>query len=351
MNKKFGNNIKALIAAGIIASVVGGMQVKTYALTADELFTQAYNNVINTQQQKSQKSINEARISIEALRNTGAEWAIGEFSKQIDQIQHPFLVKIVDSINTAKLTIKQSDINAAIATIDPELPDVWKFSYSSAVDAVQQDLQRKLINSYHNAAYFETEETMAEFEAVLSEIKTSINPQVVQWADMLTSPMRSVWNNADLKDIYNMLVEINDGVGSGSYSQQELILDTQDMGAVAFYDVDKVVKNITSMSEYNMHSMFYSNDQLVNVTDFSAEQPNLIMHQAYFKAGKLIKWISIVTDITEQNVTAIPEMSVENIKAINVYDESSLPQELKNKLLGYQNESGKLITDAKNQIK
>jgi hypothetical protein len=242
------------------------------------------------------------------------------------------------------------DINAARTAIDPELPDVWKFSYSSAVDAVQQDLQRKLINSYHTAAYFETEETMAEFEAILSEIKTSTNSQVVQWADALTSPMRTVWNNTDLKDIYNMLVEINEGVGSDTYSQLELVLDTQDMGAVAFYDVDKDVKNITSMSENYMHSMFYANDQLVNVTDFSTEQSNLIMHQAYFKDGKLIKWISIETDITEENATAIPEMTAENIKAINVYDENILPENLKAKLSVYEQESAKLLSDSKTQI-
>jgi hypothetical protein len=351
MNKKFGKNLKTFITAGVIASIVGGMQVKTYALTADELYIQAYNKVVSTQQQKTQKSINEARIAIEALRNTGAAWAIGEFSKQIDQIQHPFLVKIVDSINTAKLTVKQADINTARVAIDPELPDVWRYSYSSAVDAVQQDLQKKLVSSYHNAAFFETEENMVAFEAVLSDIKTSTNPQMVQWADAFTSPMRSVWNNSDLNDIYTIIVDTNDSLNSGSYSQQQLTLDTQDMAAVAFYDVNKAVKNITSMSEPYIRSMFYSNDQLVNITEFNGEQDNLIMHQAYFKAGKLIKWISIETDITEQNVTAIPEMAVENIKAIKVYDESSLPQDLKNKLAEYQSQSTEVSSAAKAQIK
>jgi hypothetical protein len=43
-------------------------------------------------------------------------------------------------------------------------------------------------------------------------------------------------------------------------------------------------------------------------------------------------------------------MAAENIRAINVYDENILPENLKAKLSVYEQESAKLLSDSKTQI-
>lgn len=53
----------------------------------DELYSGAYNALLNAQKTKNQADINNARNAIGALKGTGGEHGIGEFSKQLDTVQ------------------------------------------------------------------------------------------------------------------------------------------------------------------------------------------------------------------------------------------------------------------------
>jgi hypothetical protein len=351
MNRKIGKTLRVIIAAGIIASMIGTVQIRTHAMSVDELYEQVYTAAANTMEKKTQKSINEARTAIEALRNTGAEWAIGEFSKQVDQIQHPYLVKIVDSINAAMLTVKQSDINAARAAIDPELPEVWRYSYSSAIDGIQQDLMQRLIYTYYTAVMYETEENLTQFDRIFADIKKAVNPEIGAWAEEFTKPMRDIWNDAEIDVINNMLLDINSKIETEEYSIIRVNPDNEEIITLAFYDTDKAVKRIINIAENYNKTVSYSNNQYVSISDFSAGKNGFETNQIFFKDNKILKWITIEFDNAGEYADSIPGLYSENIKAIKVYEERNLPQDLKNKFSVYQQDSVKMLLDAKAQIK
>lgn len=160
-------NMRRMLLVGgisILISSTFNSVIKAENLTADQLYINSYKLVTQSIELKSQKSINAARVSIEALRETGAEWAIGEFSKQVDQIQHPILVKFITAYDKAKSDLEkvnkepslvstphtpgisvQLSIEAARTALEPELPMVWRSSYSSALDKIQQDYAQKAL--------------------------------------------------------------------------------------------------------------------------------------------------------------------------------------------------------------
>lgn len=107
--------------------------------TADQLYRTAYDLTMQAISSKTQKAINQARVAIEALRGTGAEWAIGEFSKNVDQIQQPFLVNICNAISAAEANPTQVNINAANALIE----DV-KTATDPAIAAWAVEMQKQL---------------------------------------------------------------------------------------------------------------------------------------------------------------------------------------------------------------
>lgn len=149
MKKTF---IKVLIATMTLTSTLGiGNLVK--AATADQLYSNAYNAITTAIIQKTQTSINNARTAIEDLRGTAASFAIGEFSKQVDQVQQPILVTICNAINVIQDqdrtgNYSENDITTAHNSIPSNLPDVWRSSYSSAVDIVQQHYQQKAVDAW-----------------------------------------------------------------------------------------------------------------------------------------------------------------------------------------------------------
>jgi hypothetical protein len=46
---------------------------------------------------------------IGALNNTGASWAIGQFSQQVDAVQQPILVQAITAITTAQSNPTQAN--------------------------------------------------------------------------------------------------------------------------------------------------------------------------------------------------------------------------------------------------
>lgn len=175
------------LVAGLFSAVyVSRSLVKAANLTAaDQLYINAYDATTNSINKKTQKSINDARAAIIQLQGTDAQWAIGEFSRQVDQVQHPILVKIVDSIKLAEINPNQANINSAKASIDGELPQVWRNSYSSAVDVIQQGTIKKAVEAYNKAIKTQAQTDIDIAFEKINEVITAKDNTVAGWANTM----------------------------------------------------------------------------------------------------------------------------------------------------------------------
>lgn len=170
IKKILGTTLSASLATGIVGSVgtIAG------AATIDEIYKAAYDATINALANKDQDSINAARTAIDKLPSEFQAFK-GEFSKQVDSVQHPILVKIVNAINNADNTGKQTDINAARMTMPAGLPAVWKNSYSSGLDVVQQKLITKAVTAADAAIKSGSKTDVDNARLLLNEIATVEN--------------------------------------------------------------------------------------------------------------------------------------------------------------------------------
>lgn len=171
-----GTTLTASLATGVTGTIAGTI---ASAATIDEIYKAAYEATINALANKDQDSINAARVAISKLPSEFQAF-IGEFSKQVDTVQHPILVKIVDSINNADRTGKQVDINAARMTMPAGLPDVWRNSYSSGLDAVQQKLIVKAVTAAEAAKASGAKADIDAAKALINEIALVENNQGVK---------------------------------------------------------------------------------------------------------------------------------------------------------------------------
>jgi len=322
--------IKTILAAGLIVSVMGGTQIKAQAVSVDQIYADAYHATVRAASINTQKSINDARSAIELLKNTSASWAIGEFSKQVDKVQHPFLVKIVDSITKAQQSVSQTDINAARATIDPDLPQVWKNSYSSALDIVQQSIMKELIDSYNSAAITDDQGAKDSVNALLQELEQAVDPSIGAWAKEFTKPMLSVWSDSEIINIDNNMTDVY----SNMNTYTKLPLNNVNAITYAYEDNNKAIKLITNIDNNVYQEFYYSNNQYVNyIGEISGDANTQYINEIYLKDNNLVKWVSIV--LTNGETTSI-----------NIYDENNLPDSMKTQLDSYKQNAGKLLTDA-----
>lgn len=179
----------------------------------DDLYSDAFSSVNNAQSSKTQRSVNTARTLIDALKNTDAAWAIGEFSKQVDQIQHPILLKAVNAITKAKSTGRQADINTARAAIDPDLPSVWKYPYSSAVDEIQQKLMISANDAVQKAIQSKSQQDINDAVKLLDEIKTAVDSSISAWAETMKKQLYS----PSTPPVNKTSMQIGDYVQFGKY--------------------------------------------------------------------------------------------------------------------------------------
>jgi hypothetical protein len=155
------------------------------SFVVDQLYSNAYSMTTNAVKTRSQKSINNARKAIAALESTAVSWAIGEFSKQVDEIQQSILVNAVQAILNAQANPSQANVNKAKASIDSDLPSEWKNSYSSAVDVVQQALMKEAVDAYDKALQSKSETDIYNAYAKITEIETSTDTSISSWATNL----------------------------------------------------------------------------------------------------------------------------------------------------------------------
>ena len=186
-------NLQKTLAGALatISTVSIATPVMATSVDIDTVYKNAYDAMRKAQAEDTQDAINEARVAINELLEIGKEKndehlinAACTWSSEVDKVQHPKLVKIVDAITKAQETGRQADINAAFATIEENLPDEWKNSYSSAIDLVQRKLQDELVKAVEKAENDKTEETVKAARELVNEVLTADNKAMVEWASI-----------------------------------------------------------------------------------------------------------------------------------------------------------------------
>ena len=207
MSKTIRKIITGTLAAMSTVSIATPVMAST--MDIDTLYKNAYDAMKKAQETESQADINAAMELIWELRHVGDENKDSNlinsactWSSLVDKVQHPKLVKIVDAITKAQETGKQADINAAFATIEPELPVVWRSSYTSAIDLVQQKLQSKLVAAVERAEANRTEESIKAARELVNELLTSKDSAIINWVRVYEGRLNIIVGDGSADDDY-----------------------------------------------------------------------------------------------------------------------------------------------------
>ncbi|MEG0773444.1 hypothetical protein [Clostridium sp.] len=184
-----------------VAFIISSVDTVLAASNADTLYANAYNSVIACQSGYTQQSINGARNAIKNLKGTGASWAIGEFSKQVDGVQQKlfeeFMGYLFDSNHKPRISVPQQDINRArdlvnsFATYEGNAPYVR--SWSSAVDEYQNIIIREVVSLLNKAEETNKNEDVAAARKGVSILLTANNnSSVINFANALKEKLASL---------------------------------------------------------------------------------------------------------------------------------------------------------------
>ena len=194
-------NLQKTLAGALATMSVMSIATPVMATTVDidALYKNAYDAMRKAQETEKQTDINAAMELIWELRYIGDERkdenlinAACTWSSLVDEVQHPKLVKIVTAITKAQESGRQADINEAFATIEPELPAVWRSSYTSAIDLVQQKLQDELVKAVEKAEADKTEESIKDARKLVNEVLTANSEAMVEWAKIFEAKLDNI---------------------------------------------------------------------------------------------------------------------------------------------------------------
>ena len=215
-------NLQKTLAGALATMSVMSIATPVMATTVDidALYKNAYDAMRKAQETEKQTDINAAMELIWELRHIGDERkdenlinAACTWSSLVDEVQHPKLVKIVTAITKAQESGRQADINEAFATIEPELPAVWRSSYTSAIDLVQQKLQDELVKAVEKAEADKTEESIKDARELVNEVLTANSEAMVEWAKIFEAKLDNIVGDGTGDDDYLIDDEIQDGTG------------------------------------------------------------------------------------------------------------------------------------------
>lgn len=205
------NKILAAVISVVMVLSITTITVNAETINIDELYKNAYNATEQALKLKNQDSVNLARKEIKKLP-VNLNWAIGEFSKKLDTIQHPILVNIITSIKIAEKTMSQESINIAKASIPAELTPVFKNSYSSAVDVIQQKIQANAVNLLKKAEREKTKYSVDKAFNAINDIKKATSPAIVNWTKDLETRVKAIKISNGIKEgTYKVGVDIASG--------------------------------------------------------------------------------------------------------------------------------------------
>lgn len=313
MNK----TVKKIIVGLIMSAFLGIPTTSVYGIDkSDIVYSKAYNATVNALQLKTQKSINDARVVINKLKNTGASWAIGEFSLKVDSVQQPILVNIVNSIIMAEKENTQSNINKAIQALSLDLPAVWRSSYSSAIDKIQQKLLNELVQLQEIANNTKNKEDIQRALNKAEEIEKSINTQVSTFAQNIKKQLKGSLNTEN-KDETKKAITFKDQAIEDSIrnkiSKYEGELYSKDLNKIEYLKLEEVkdlrgIENLTNLKKLD----FYTNGDL-NLKPL--ENLNKLQGLQIYSFEK-IKDISPLSKLTNLEFLNLCGNDIEDIKPI-----------------------------------
>lgn len=219
-------NLQKTLAGALATMSVMSIATPVMATTVDidALYKNAYDAMRKAQETEKQTDINAAMELIWELRHIGDERkdenlinAACTWSSLVDEVQHPKLVKIVTAITKAQESGRQADINEAFATIEPELPAVWRSSYTSAIDLVQQKLQDELVKAVEKAEADKTEESIKDARELVNEVLTADSEAMVEWAKIFEAKLDNIVGDGTGDDDFLIDDEIQDGTGDDDF--------------------------------------------------------------------------------------------------------------------------------------
>lgn len=257
MSKK----LSAIILSVMLVAGSSAMKsVKAEELSLDTIYANAYNATVAAMQAKTQVSINTARAAISEIPSD-LDWAIGEFSKQVDLVQQPIFVKAYDAIVTAQNTPTQANVNVAKAAIDPDMPAYYKGSYSTAVDLVQQQLMQNAVDAFNKALQSGLQADVDAANAIFEDIKTSTNSDIVQWVDLV----QGLSNISDLDDGETHTSSYAINSASGTFGPSDAAKPTSITGNILINNADGTSVTLQNLDiTGNISVLFGSGNVVLN---------------------------------------------------------------------------------------
>lgn len=150
----------------------------------DKLYKEAYDATIKCLNEKTQKSIKEARKAIEKLPKQ-LNWAKGTFSVQVDQVQQPIFTKIINYINNSKKSKKQKDINKGKELVKDVIEIQYRSTWSSELDKVEGEKISKVVDGINKISLVNDNTLdLKEVKEEIDDISTvKYNDGVKEWID------------------------------------------------------------------------------------------------------------------------------------------------------------------------
>lgn len=250
-------NLQKTLAGALATISTVSIATPVMAASIDEIYVNAYEAMRKAENDRTQASINDARVAIDELlkigRENNDEHLISDgntWSTMVDVVQHEKLVIAIGAIEKAQETNSQEDINKAYNSIENDLPNHWKFDFTSAIDIEQQKLTNEATKAVDDAeAAYETvkndkteanlekaEEALETAKKLVESLATSVNADAKNWANgYLTSRINAI----NLDDI-----KLDDLKVTGAEFTQSGV-------TVTFNKLDKTLKNVTLTIEDN----------------------------------------------------------------------------------------------------
>lgn len=145
----------------------------------EELYNKAYEVTIKAVNEKNQSLINEARVAVEDLKGK-VDWAIGEFSKQLDNVQNEIIIDIVEKIDMAKIAQTQGAVNNARNSITDDIPELWRRGFEYDLDKVQQKIIYQTLEAVLEAKESKTEEDINNAGELLGQLQNIEGDETVK---------------------------------------------------------------------------------------------------------------------------------------------------------------------------
>ncbi|MBU3209367.1 hypothetical protein KPL28_06925 [Clostridium algidicarnis] len=209
MSKNITKTLAATLAATLGAGIVPVMAQTSKSL--DELHKAAYTAVAVAKKDKTQKSINDARVvlaeykaAIEAEEKLGLLPNVNTFSVQLDEVQHPILSDIVKSILAIQKagTATQAEINEVRTMLEgdqadetDDLPkgfDSYKKTWNADLDVYQTKLMDAAIEAVKTAETEKTQATVDAAKVLVADLATAVRPGIQKIAADLQTKVEAV---------------------------------------------------------------------------------------------------------------------------------------------------------------